>query len=186
MFLHRCDDSSLVAHWYAVHTRSNFEQQAVGEIAGKGFEVYLPAFQLVRQWKDRKKVISRPLFSGYFFVRTADTNERRIAVLKTPGVVQILGYGKTINPVPEDQVESIRQMLSANVPCFAHPFLQEGSRVRIRRGALKDLEGLLVRFKNGYRLVLSVDMLCQSVATEVDINDVEPLGFSNAARSRIA
>jgi len=174
------------AAWYAVRTRSNFEQQAVAEVARKEFEVYLPASQVARQWKDRKKIISRPLFPGYFFVRMADTNERRVAVLKTSGVVQILGFGKTIEPVPEDQVESIRRMLSANVPCFAHPFLQEGSRIRIRRGALKDLEGLLVRFKNGYRLVLSVDMLCQSVATEVDINDIEPLGFSRLARPRIA
>ncbi len=186
MSIYSREEAGQQAAWYAVHTRSNFEQQAVAEVAGKGFEVYLPAFQLIRQWKDRKKVIRRPLFPGYFFARMADTNARRIDVLKASGVVQILGSGKNIEAVPDEQVESIRRMLSAEVPCFAHPFLQEGSRVRIRRGALKDLEGLLVRIKNGYRLVLSVDMLCQSVATEVDMNDIEPLGFSTLARPRIA
>jgi transcription antitermination factor NusG len=179
-------DNQLGMAWYAVRTRSNFEQQAVAEIADKGFEAYLPAFQQVHQWKDRKKIVNHPLFPGYFFVRLVDSNERRLAVLKTAGVVQILGSGKTIEPVPEEQVESVRRMLSANVACFAHPFLREGSRVRIRRGALKDLEGLLVRFKNAYRLVLSVDLLCQSVATEVDIIDIEALGYPGAGRQRIA
>ncbi len=172
--------------WYAVHTRSNYEKQAAAEVSGKGLETYLPSFSQVHQWKDRKKVVEQPLFPGYFFVRFTDTNERRLAVLKTTGVVQILGTGRAIEAIPNNQVEGVRTMLTAGVSCFAHPFLREGSRVRIRHGALKDLEGLLVRFKSAYRLVLSVELLCQSVATEVDISCVEPIAVSNPVRRRIA
>lgn len=179
------ENDSAIA-WYAVHTRSNFEKQVATEVAGKGLETYLPSFRQVHQWKDRKKVVDQPLFPGYFFVRFADTNERRLTILKTTGAVQILGARNTIEAIPDGQVEGVRRMLSAGVSCFAHPFLREGSRVRIRHGALKGLEGLLVRFKSEFRLVLSVELLCQSVATEVDISNVEPLGLPAADRQRIA
>jgi transcription antitermination factor NusG len=171
-----CDASDTrAAEWYAVRTRSNFEKQAAAQIGAKGFEIYLPAFRELHQWKDRTKAIDRPLFPGYLFARTLDTNERRLMILKSAGVVQILGTGNSIEPVPDQQVESVKRMLDASISCFAHPYLREGTRVRIRRGILKGLQGLLVRFKNAYRLVLSVDLLCQSVATEVDIQDVEPM-----------
>ncbi|HVO96535.1 MAG TPA: UpxY family transcription antiterminator [Bryobacteraceae bacterium] len=175
-----------ITAWYAVRTRSNFERRAATELIGKGLNVFLPSFRELHQWKDRKKVVEQPLFPGYLFAHIADTAEARLAILKAPGVVQILGQGQSIEPVPDDQVEGVRAMLTASVPCFAHPFLREGSRVRIRRGALKGIEGFLVRFKNQFRLVLTVELLNQSVATEVDVQDVEPLGSSLVDQRRIA
>jgi transcription antitermination factor NusG len=171
--------------WYAVRTRSNFERRAADEVSAKGIETYLPAFREVSRWTDRKKVIERPLFAGYLFARFVDSGPARLSVLKTPGVVRILGTGGSIEAVPQGEIEAIRKMLSANISCFAHPFLREGNRVRIRNGALKGVEGLLVRFKNQHRLVLSVELLCQSVAMEVDIRDVEPVSVRGGER-RIA
>ncbi len=175
-----------LAAWYAVRTRSNFEKRVATELAGKGLNVFLPSFRQVHQWKDRKKVVEQPLFPGYLFAHMQDTPEARLAILKATGAVQILGQGQSIEPVPDEQVEAVRTLLSASVSCFAHPFLREGSRVKIRRGALKGIEGFLVRFKNQFRLVLSVQLLSQSVATEVDIQDVEPLGSSLTDQRRIA
>ena len=176
--LTQVEEISGQACWYALHTRSNFEQRVAGELASKGFENYFPAYDETHQWKDRKKKVAVPLFPGYVFVRFADSPELRLPVLHTPGVVRILGNGGVIEAVPAEEIEAVQGLLRANVPYHAHPFLREGVRVRVKRGALQDLEGTLVRFKNRARLVISVALIAQSVAAEVDIRDVEPVGNS--------
>jgi transcription antitermination factor NusG len=108
-------------------------------------------------------------------VRLRDHHSIRLEVLRTAGSVRILGQGDRIEPVPEAEIESIRRLLKARVPCFAHPFLKEGAWVRVKSGPLRDVEGLLVRLKSKTRLVLSVALLSQSVATEIDVADVEVL-----------
>ena len=174
--LTRLEEMSGQACWYAVHTCSRFEQRVAGELGSKGFEIYFPAYEEIHQWKDRKKTVAVPLFPGYVFVRFADSPELRLSLLKTAGVVRILGNGGMIEAVPDEEIEAVQGLLRANVPYHAHPFLREGVRVRVKRGALKDLEGTLVRFKNRARLVISVALIAQSVAAEVDIRDVEPVG----------
>jgi transcription antitermination factor NusG len=159
--------------WYAVYTRSNFEKRVAAELTAKHIENYLPVVQQLHQWKDRRKMVEVPVFPGYVFSRFRDSSQTRLQVLRTAGAVRILGQADQIEPIPDYEIESIRRLLKANVPCFAHPFLREGAWVRVKRGPLKDLEGLLVRLKSKTRLVLSISLLSQSVATEIDIVDVE-------------
>jgi len=159
-------------HWYAVFTRSHFEKKLASELTAKGVENYVPLFQELHQWKDRKKLVELPVFPSYVFAHFVDTGAQRLQILKCPGTVRILGIEGRLEPIPELEIESIRRLLSADVPCFAHPFLKEGAWVRVKRGSLKGLEGLLVRVKNKTRLVLSVTLLSQAVATEIDIHDV--------------
>jgi len=161
--------------WYAVHVRSNFEKRVATELGAKGVECYVPAVKETHAWTDRKKVIEVPLFPGYVFTRFYDTPALRHTVVRSCGAVRILGPGESIEPVPNSEIEAIQRILQANVPLLAHPLLREGALVRIRRGPLKDLEGLLVRIKSQTRLVLSVELLSRSVSTEVDASDVEPL-----------
>lgn len=165
--------SSGLPCWYAVHVRSNFEKRVAGELAAKGVESYLPAVTEIHNWKDRKKQIETPLFPGYVFTRFSDTGASRLTVLRTAGAVRILGNQDSIEAVPDTEIESIQRLLQSNAALLTHPLLQEGSMVRIRRGPLKDVEGLLVRVKSQARLVLSVKLLSRSVSTEVDVRDVE-------------
>jgi len=161
--------------WYAAHVHSNFEKRVAAELSVKRIECSVPAFQEVHRWKDRYKNVNIPAFPGYIFVRIEDCPSARLDVLRTRGVVRILGIGDTIERIPEPEIDAIRRLFAADVPRFAHPYVREGTRVRIRRGALKDVEGLLLRMKNQARLVLSINILSQSVATEVDLCDVEVL-----------
>jgi len=161
--------------WYAVHVRSNFEKRVSIDLATKGVECYVPAVKETRTWTDRKKTIEVPLFPGYVFTRMYDTPALRHVVMRSPGAVRILGNGGLIEAVPTVEVEAIQRLIQSNVPLLAHPLLREGAMVRIWRGPLKDLEGLLVRIKSQTRLVLSVELLSRSVSTEVDASDVEPL-----------
>jgi transcription antitermination factor NusG len=161
--------------WYAIHGRSNFEKRIAGELSEKGITSYLPAFEEVHQWKDRKRKVEMPLFPGYVFARFFDDPETRLRVLRTAGVVRILGRGGEIEAVPEKQIESVRTVLTSRIPCFAHPMLRVGSPVRVVRGPLRGLEGMLARSKRQARLVVSVPLLNQSVTVEMNASDVEPI-----------
>ena len=142
-------------------------------LEAKGFEVFLPLYDSTRKWKDRRKVLSLPLFPCYVFVRGAI--ERRLPVLTTPGVHMIISRGERVATVPDDEIEAIRRTVDGHFRVEPHPFLRCGERVRVVRGSLEGVEGVLTRKKNLYRLVLSVEMLAQSVAVEIDAMDVVPV-----------
>jgi transcription antitermination factor NusG len=165
------------SQWYAVYTRPNFEKRVAATLAEKQVEHYLPAFNELHQWQDRKKSVEVPVFPNYLFARLADSPADRLRVLVTSGVVRILGPELKAEPVPDSQIEAIRRMLTGTGGrCHRQPWLQAGTLVRVRRGPLQDLRGFLVRVKNQTRLIISIDLLAQSVATEVDVDDVEPVG----------
>jgi len=168
--------------WSAIYTRHQHEKTIAGMLTMKGFEVFLPLYESVRRWKQRRKLLLMPLFPGYVFVRGADA--RRLPVLTTPGVHMILCKGEQCVTIPEEEIEAIRRVVEGNFRVEPHPFLKCGDQVRVIRGSLSGVEGILVRKKNVFRLVLSVSMLSQSVAVEVYAEDVEPVA-ARAAGGRL-
>jgi transcription antitermination factor NusG len=163
--------------WWALYTRHQHEKVVAEMLTNKGFDVFLPLYDSVRKWKDRHKVIPLALFPCYVFVRGCA--ERRLQVVTTPGIHMILTRGEQIAVVPDAEIEGIRRAVEGSFRVEPHPFLKCGERVRVTRGSLEGVEGILVRKKSFYRLILSVDMLAQSVAVEVDASDVEPVGIQN-------
>ena len=141
-------------------------------LSGKGIEVFLPLYESTRHWKDRDKMLSLPLFPCYLFVRGGQN--RRLPVITTPGVHMLLSHGEQVAMVPEAEIQAIRKTVEGALCVEPHPFLRCGERVRVHRGPLEGVEGILVRKKNQYRLVLSVETLAQSVGVEIDAADVEP------------
>jgi transcription antitermination factor NusG len=141
-------------------------------LAAKGLEVFLPLYQSQRRWKDRRMMLSLPLFPCYLFVRGGP--RRRSQVVTTPGVHMIISRGEEAAAIPEAEIQAIRRSLEGHFRVEPHPFLKCGQRVRVKRGSLEGLEGVLVRKKNQCRLVLNVEMLAQSVGVEIDAADVEP------------
>lgn len=166
------DEGSESSAWWALYTRHQHEKVVAEMLLAKGFEVFLPQYESIRRWKDRRKVLSLPLFPCYVFVRGGAG--RRLQVATTPGVHMILTKGEQIAVVPEEEIQSIRRVVDGSFRVEPHPFLKCGQRVRVTRGSLEGVEGILVRKKNLYRLVLSVEMLAQSVGVEIDASDVEP------------
>jgi len=184
--------ASLIAHsrttkdpaWWAVYTRHQHEKAVAGMLSAKGFEVFLPLYNSSRHWKDRNKTLSLPLFPCYLFVRGEFT--RRLQVVATPGVHMILCNGDHHAIVPEPEILAIRKTVEGPFPIEPHPFFNCGEKVRVMRGALEGIEGILVRKKNQYRLILSVAMLEQSVAVEIDASDVESIAHNTLdAKARI-
>ena len=158
--------------WWAVYTRHQHEKTVSNVLSSKGFEVFLPLFESVRRWKDRTKSISLPLFPCYVFVRGG--LDRRLQVVTTPGIHTILYNGERIATIPNTEMDAIRRAVNSPSQIEPHPFLRCGEKVRVTRGSLEGVVGVLVRKKSLYRLVLSVEMLAQSVAVEIDAADVEP------------
>ncbi len=171
-----------VGPWYAAHTRHQHEKMVASMLANKGFEVFLPLYSEVRQWRDRRKQVELPLFSCYVFLR-GDVS-RRLAIVTTPGVHGLVASAGKLAGISEEEIEAVRSVVASRVKVEPHPFLKCGDLVRVKSGALSGLEGFLVRKKGQTRLIVSVTLLERSVAAEVDASEVErvtPLP-ENAAR----
>jgi transcription antitermination factor NusG len=171
--------------WYAVHTRSNFEKTTTAELATRAIENYLPLYEEIHEWKDRKRRVALPLFPGYVFARFLDEPGLRRKVLTAHGVVRILGLGGAIEPIPDEQIKAIQAVLSSGVAYFTYPLLCEGSHVRVVRGPLAGLEGSLARINKRARLVVSLPLLGQSVTAEVNTKDVEVVRGTGSSPVRV-
>ncbi len=174
--MNELEDSKRFANetpWWAVYTRHQHEKSVAQVLSSKGFDVFLPLYDSVRRWKDRSKILSLPLFPCYVFVRGGLS--RRLQVVTTPGIHTILYHGEQVALIPAEEINGIRTAVSHPSRVEPHPFLRCGERVRVTRGSLQGVTGVLVRKKSLYRLVLSVEMLAQSVSMEIDVSDVEPV-----------
>jgi transcription antitermination factor NusG len=172
------------ADWYAVHTRHQHEKTVGQILEEKGFEVILPLYQSARRWKDRTKTLSLPLFPCYVFLKGG--LGRRIDILATPGIHGLVSTAGRPNPIPLAEIEALRRISAGDLNVEPHPFLNFGDLVRVKSGPLTGIEGILVRKKSLYRLILSVQMLGQAVAVEVDAILIERLRDERSYVSRIA
>jgi transcription antitermination factor NusG len=166
--------------WNAIYTRHQHEKTAAESLAGSGFEVFLPTYSVVRQWTDRKKQLSLPLFPCYVFVRS--NFERRLRVLATPGVHFLVMFAGRPAAIPDLEMDAIRKAVESKLRVEPHPFLRYGDMVRVTSGPLVDVEGILVRKKGSYRLILSAELLGKSIAVEIDAFSVRPLPRRSTTR----
>jgi transcription antitermination factor NusG len=169
--------------WYSLHTNYQHEKAVARILALKGFQVFLPLYDVVHRWKDRTKKLSLPLFPCYVFIQGG--LDRRLEVLTTPGVFGYVGWSGRAAVIPEDEIEAVLRTTESLLKVEPHPYLKCGDWVRVRSGPLQGIEGILVRKKNLFRLVLSVEMLQKSVAVEVDAATVESVVRHEAAGTQI-
>ena len=166
-------ESSAAEHWYAITVRPRHEKVVTHHLKHRGLNYFLPTYRSMRRWKDRRKELDMALFPGYVFV---NLNLRdRLGVLQAPGVVQFVTFQGRPAAVPDPEIRALEAGLSAGLRPRPHPYLCQGKKVRVRSGPLADAKGIMIRRKEGFRLVLSIDLLMRSVVLEVDEADVEPL-----------
>jgi transcription antitermination factor NusG len=166
---------SSIPRWRVLWTHSNCEQLVHDQLATKGFELFLPT---VDAWCRRgrlRRLARLPLFRGYLFLRHAIDRTSYVEVCKARGLVRVLGdRWDQLDIVPDPEIDAIQRLVGSGVPMLPHPYLREGQRVRITRGPLADLEGILVRVnpRKGL-LVVSVNLLRRSVAVQLDCTALE-------------
>jgi transcription antitermination factor NusG len=158
--------------WFAVQVRTRHEMAIASFLEAKGYEQFVPLYEFRKRWSDRIKVTEAPLFPGYLFCRFDP--QFRLPILKTPGVIQIVGCNRIPAPIDEIEIHAIQTLIASGLPTQPWPFLAVGDHVRIESGSLRGLDGIVVKLKENYRLVVSVTLLRRSVAVEIDSALVEP------------
>lgn len=159
--------------WYAVHTRARHEKAVAAQLQGRGMETYLPLVEEIHRWSDRRKRVQVPLFPGYAFIHACQSSETVAAVAAVESVVRIVGAHPSGTPIPDEQIQTVHRLVSQNIPCVNHPFLEVGQRVRVRGGPLDGVEGTLVALKGARSLVVSIELIQRSLAVRVEGYDVE-------------
>jgi transcription antitermination factor NusG len=161
--------------WFAVQTRSRHEKKAHAELQEKGIQSFLPLFAEKHKWSDRQRVVEVPLFPQYLFVRIAVSSDERISVLRTNGVVGLVGTKGCGIAIPDVQVERIQRVIEQKIPYNPHLYLNVGKRIRIRGGALDGMEGILTAVNGDQTLVVSVELIQRSLAVRIAGFEIEPV-----------
>ncbi len=157
------------ARWYALHTRSHFEQKVYDGLLGKSIEAFFPRVEVVSRRKDRRKLILVPLLPGYVFVRSMLQPEEHLQILKTVGIVRLVGFrGKPV-PASDEEISSLMILDGTNRTVRNRDYMKKGDQVMIMEGPLKGLIGYYIRHKGqSDRVVVSVDLLRRSLEVEIE------------------
>jgi transcription antitermination factor NusG len=153
-------------HWFALRVKPQHEKPVARHLSAAGLESFLPLYRTRRAWSDRIKELELPLLAGYVFARFAFPE--RVHALRIPGVYHLVGFGGEPTAVPEEEIATLKRIVASGLPIQPWPYLRIGDWVRIVRGPLREIDGILVQVKSSWRVVVSVHLLQRSVAAEVD------------------
>ena len=167
--------------WYALSVKHQHELAVRSALEFKGFEALVPTYRARRRWSDRVKEIDLPLFVGYVFCRFPFAE--RIKVIGAPGVAKVVEFGGAPAEVSESEIAAIRAVMASKLPVRPWPYLKPGDRVRVERGPLRGVEGILLREavrercgeRDSLQLVIGVEMLQRSLAVELEPDMVAPV-----------
>ena len=155
--------------WYAIHTRSNYEQKVYDGLCSKSIETLLPRCQVMSRRKDRRKKIFIPMLRGYVFVHTDLNAVEYLDILKTVGVVRLVSFeGKPV-PASDEEISSLMILDGTDRTVENRSLMKRGDRVMIMEGPLKGLIGFYVRHKGkSDKVVVSIELLNRSLAVEIE------------------
>ncbi len=156
--------------WYAAYTSARHEKRVAEHLRQREVECFLPLYETIHRWNNGRHRVQLPLFPGYVFVRICLRDKLR--VLQAPGLAQLVSFNGAPAPLPETEIDTLRNALSAGVFAQPYRYLTVGSRVEICRGPLQGLRGILLRHQGQFRVVLSVEMILRSIIVEIDAGDV--------------
>ena len=156
--------------WFAIQTLSRHEKVVRSQLEMRHFETFLPTIRRLSQWTDRKKEIEVPLFTGYCFARFPLRD--RLRVLQSQGVVRVIGSGGRPEPIPDEEIDSLRKLISTSNDYECCPYLKEGMIVEVIRGPLQGVKGRLVRKARACRLVVSISLIQHAVTIEITAANV--------------
>lgn len=158
--------------WYVLYTKGRHEKFVEEKLNDKRIEAYTPKIIFRRKWSDRTKLIEEPLFKSYCFARFSIYE--KIRVITQPGVVNVVHFKDQYIPVPEAVINSLKILADNKVKLDPCPYIKEGQRVVIKKGPLKDVEGIVIEKRNKHTsLVISVDAIASSVQCVIDMDFID-------------
>lgn len=162
-------------NWFAVQTLYRHEKSVVRQLSEDGVESFVPMYRERRRWSDRNKIIEMPLFPGYVFVRIGERPAERVEVLRRPGVMSFVGNRQRTSAIPDAEIEAMKNVVESGLPCSPCSYLKIGQRVRVCDGALRGIEGILLRVANEETVVLSIDLVQRSVMVRIQGYALDPV-----------
>jgi transcription antitermination factor NusG len=159
--------------WYAAYTRPQHERSVAEQVTAKGLEVLLPLMNMRRSWKQRVVHLPTPVFPGYVFVRMQ--LEERLKVLSIPSAVRLVSFNDKAAIISNSEIDAIRTCLASGISLQPHAYIRAGRRVRIKRGALEGVEGVVVEQNSSTKVVVSIRLLQLALAITVNTADLEAL-----------
>jgi transcription termination/antitermination protein NusG len=176
--LYRCP------HWYACHTRARHEKRVEEQLALRGVETYLPLFEEVRQWSDRRKTVEFPLFPGYVFARFVLGSLHE--VVQIPGVATVIRHNGSPSPIPDGEVENVRRFVAALRESGQTPAprpLEPGEPVRVMHGPFKGVTGFVVERRGRRRVLVGLTAIGQGIEIDIDGRNLQPIRLSESFAS---
>jgi transcription antitermination factor NusG len=168
--------------WFAIETRPRFEKMVSGRLRDEGIENFLPLCSEKHQWSDRQRLVEVPVFPRYVFVRIESTMSARVSVLQTRGVMSFVGNRGLGAAIPNNQIESVRNIVTQKVPFNPYAFLNVGTRLRIRGGSLDGVEGILAAINGDQSLIVTVELIHRSLAIRIEGYRVERISSPETSR----
>ena len=165
-----------ISKWYAIHTRSHFEMRVHEALVGKSLEAFVPRVQVMSRRRDRRKKILIPMLPGYVFVHTDLDPEEYWRIIKTVGVVRMVGFKGQPVPAHDEEISSLMILDGTDRTVQNRAFMKKGDRVMIMDGPLKGLMGFYLRRKGqSEKVVVSVELLRRSLTVELEDWSLEKL-----------
>ena len=158
----------MLSRWYALHTRSHFEQKVYDSLCGKSLEGFFPRIQVMSRQHDRRKKILLPMIPGYVFVRSDLRPEEYWQIIRTTGVVRMVGFDGRPVPAGEEEISSLMILDCTDRTVQNRAYMKRGDRVMIMDGPLKGLVGYYLRHKGLKKVVVTVELLNRGLAVEVE------------------
>lgn len=172
----RLSDADRDARWYALRTQARHEKRVREHLQWRKIEAFLPLYEKKSRWKNGcRPRVELPLFPGYIFVEIE--LRERVRVLEVPGAISFVGDRQGLWPLCDEQIHTLRNNLHLR-KFEPHDYLVVGQRVRITKGSLANLTGVLIRKNASLRVVLALDQIMQGVSVEVDAEEVEAVTSS--------
>ena len=167
--------------WFVAVVKPQFELRVVERLEYRGFEPFCPTYKIRRQHERAdRRTLHPPLFPGYVFCRFHRNS--RAAVLKTPGVLSIVGFGRTAEVVGDAEIDRLQAIVARGLSVQPWPYLKAGDRIYISRGPLAGIEGLVLRTRGGWMMVVSVTLLQRSVAVSIGRDFIAPVWDADGPR----
>lgn len=152
--------------WYAIYTRSRYEKKVSMELEERGLEHFLPLVPQLRYWKDRKKIVNMPIFPGYVFVNI--NISEKIRVLRANGVVRFIEFNGSPSPIPDAQIEDVRQLLKYPDRVETASYFNCGDPVEITAGPFSGIRGKIIHSRGKQRLLIGIEIIHQAISVEID------------------
>ncbi len=168
--------------WYALKVKTQHELVVYGSLSYNSIEGFHPTCKAKRKWSDRVKLIDEPLFAGYVFGRFE--YENRVPLLRIPGVISIVSFAGIPAPIPDEEINTIRRLITSSYAVKPWPLLKVGQQVVVKNGPLRGVAGILAAEKDAWRVVVGIEMLNRAVSVVIDRGDL--MVISNATLPHLA